>query len=78
MTGYKRLTEGGWEAFALRLLLWGFCLRFSLLGLAFGFWLFDGEGVLAFGFWDEGRAFGRENELLKGKCWRKIAEGKMN
>jgi hypothetical protein len=61
-SGYKRFTEGGWEAFCFEafcfwLLLWDFCLRL----FTFRFWLFDVGG------------FGREriaegkNELLKGE-----------
>jgi hypothetical protein len=49
--GYKRLTEGGWEAFCLGLLFWGFCFEAFILG----FWLFEVGG-----FW-------KEKRLLKGK-----------
>jgi hypothetical protein len=66
-TGYKRLTEGGWRAFALGFLLWAFCLRLLL----FGFW--------AFGFlmWEalEGKRIAEGEKIAVGK---RIAEGKMN
>jgi hypothetical protein len=38
-----------------------------------GFWLF-GCGRLWEGRIAGGRLLKQENELLKGKCWRKIAE----
>jgi hypothetical protein len=72
-TGYKRLTEGEHEAFCFcfggffalgAFLLWSF-----VLGLL-GFGLF-GEG----GIW-KGKEFLKGKGLLKGKCWREIAERK--
>jgi hypothetical protein len=54
-TGYKRLVEGGHEAFGFWLLAfwWG---RFLDVG---GFWKIAG-----------GRLLKGENEWLKGNCWR--------
>jgi hypothetical protein len=62
-TGYKRLTEGGCQAFALRLLLFGFLMgkAFGLRLLGFlGFWcgrLLEGKKI-------EGRETAK-GELLK-------------
>jgi hypothetical protein len=58
-TGYKRLTEGGHEIFALEnfwfgLLLWGFCFKLFALGFCFWLFAFGLLGFGAFGFWMKG------------------------
>jgi hypothetical protein len=60
--------------FALELFALGFCFETFVLG----YWAFDFLIWEAFGGEQDCRRekdCGRENELLKGKCWRKIAEG---
>jgi hypothetical protein len=68
-TGFKRLTEGGHWAFALRLLLSleAFCFgSFCFEDFAFGFFgvggFWKGKGLL------KGRRLLKGKELLKGNC----------